>query len=90
MIEEFKQALTRKGISKFLFFFAMLEMPNPTTWFITPEIHEAWPRATLFTALWRDCRRSILQRRSSDENLRTIALNIRLSVFEEENNVGKL
>jgi hypothetical protein len=29
-------------------------------------------------------------RRSSDENLRTIALNIRLSVFEEENNVGKL
>jgi hypothetical protein len=29
-------------------------------------------------------------RRSSDENLRTIALNIRPSVFEEEENIGKL
>jgi hypothetical protein len=93
MIEELKQALTRNGISKFLFFSAMLEMPNSTTWFITPL--QRYMRRDHLPPSSQPCDVTAEDliykvRRSSDENLRTIALNIRLSVFEEENNVGKL
>jgi hypothetical protein len=93
MIEELKQALTRKGISNFLFLFAMLEMPNLTTWFIIP-LQRYMTRDHLPPSS-QPCDVTVEDlfykvRRSSDENLRTIALNIRLSVFEGKNNVGKL
>jgi hypothetical protein len=71
----------------------MLEMPNPTTWFITPL--QRYMRRDHLPPSLQPCDVTVEDliykvRRSSDENLRTIALNIRLSVFEEENNVGKL
>jgi hypothetical protein len=70
----------------------MLEMPKPTIWFITPL--QRYMRRDHLPPSSQPCDVTAEDlfykvRRSSDENLTTIALNIRLSVFEEENNVGK-
>jgi len=93
MNEELQTSSDPQGYFEFSFSFsAMLEMPNPTTWFITPL--QRYMRRDHLPPSSQPCDVTAEDlfykvRRSSDENLRTIALNIRVSVFEEENKVGK-